>query len=144
MILSINRVHLAALFLRNEWVENLSLGGYTFKKYRVENGSEKFGQVIFEGRYSCVYFWEKAYKPDVQNGEKTYRFSDPMRQANIFFQGHFYPFAGKRSFLGCFPKQYQVPIKAYMKENRIRIRKAPDLVVQSLMGYINQLPGHED
>jgi len=133
-----------SIVLRNEWLDYLIIDGYQFKKYPDENGLEQFGQVIHEGQFSCVYFWKKEYSPDFQQGEKTYRFSDPHLHSNIVVQEHFYPYSGKSKFLKCFPKQYQGKIKTYLKERRIRIRKVKNPEMKLLMVFINQLSDHED
>ncbi len=133
-----------SIVLSNEWLDYLVIGGCQFKKFSDENGSERFGQVIFEGNFGCVYFWEKEYSPNLHDGERHYQFSDPIRHPCIVIQEQFYPYSGKRSFLKCFPEQNQLQIKSYLKEKRIRIRKSTDLEMQSLMGYINQLSEHED
>ena len=133
-----------SIVLRNEWLDYIILGGYLFKKFPDQNGFKRFGQVIYEGNYSCVYFWEKSYSPDLHDGEKYYQFSEPIRQSLLVVDDRFYPYAGKRSFLTCFPGQNQLQIKTYLKEKRIRIRKATDLEMQSLMEYLNQLSDHED
>ena len=75
-----------SIVLRNKWLDYFIIDGYRFKKFPDEKGSERFGQVIFEGNFSCVYFWEKKYSPDLQNGDKHYRFSDPIRQPYIVVQ----------------------------------------------------------
>jgi hypothetical protein len=133
-----------SIVLRNEWIDYLIIDGYQFKKYPGEDGLERFGQVIHEGNFSCIYFWEKKYAPDLQQGEQHYRFSDPQLQANIVVQDHFYSYSGRRSFLRCFPKTYKAEIKKYMKERRIRIRRVTNPEMKSLMIFINQLSGHED
>lgn len=133
-----------SIVLRNEWLDYFIIGGNRFKKFPDENGFERFGQVIFEGVISCVYFWEKEYSLDLHKGENHYQFSDPIRHPYIVIQEQFYPYSGKRSFLKCFPGQNQLQIKTYLKEKRIRIRKSTNLEMQLLMGYINQLSEHED
>lgn len=133
-----------SIVLRNEWLDYLVIDGYQFKKFPDVNGLERFGQVIHEGYFSCIYFWEKEYSPNFQQGEKIYRFSEPHLRSNIVIQDHFYPYSGKSKFLKCFPKQYHVKIKTYMKEKRIRIRKVSNPEMNSLMVFINQLSDHED
>ena len=133
-----------SIVMRNEWLDYLIIDGYQFRKFPDENGLERFGQVIHEGNFSCVYFWEKEYSPDLHQGDKSYRFSDPLRQSNIVIQDLFYPYSGKRSFLKCFPKPIQLQIKSYLKEYRIKIRKVTNPEMKSLMVFINQLSDHED
>lgn len=133
-----------SVVLRDEWVDHLILGGTLFKQFTDENGSERYGQVIFEGKASCVYFWEKRYLPDLHEGEKLYYFTDPIRQSLIVMNGYSAPYTGNRSFLKCFPKQQQQRIRVYLKENRIKVKKADDRDIQSLMESINQLFGDEN
>ncbi|RLD26644.1 MAG: hypothetical protein DRI70_05370, partial [Bacteroidetes bacterium] len=133
-----------SIVLRNEWLDFLIIDGYLFKKFSDENGLERFGQIIYEGEYSCIYFLEKEYSPDLQKGEKSFRFSDAKRQAQILSQDQFNLFSGRRSFLKCFPQHIQQRIKTHLKENRIRIRKVTNLQMQSVMVLINQLSNDED
>ena len=133
-----------SIVLRNELLDHFVLGGTLFKKFPNEYGSEQFGQVIFEGKTNCFYFWKKKYLLDFKVGENHYSFSNPIRQPFIMVNGYSYPYTGKRSFLKCFSRQAQLRIRTYFKENRIRIRKASDLEMHSLMEYINQLSGDEN
>jgi hypothetical protein len=48
-------------------------------------------------------------------------------------------YKGKRSFLNCFPAKERVQIKAFMKKNRVRIRKAGDETMRLLLENINQI-----
>ncbi len=73
----------ASIVLRNEWVDQFYIGGRLFRKYEDEGGEERFGQLIYEGEISCIYFWEKEYTPDLQNGQNRYKFFDPVRNASI-------------------------------------------------------------
>lgn len=127
----------ASIVLRNEWVDMFYIGERPFRKYPNENGSLQFGQVIYEGNNSCVYFWTKNYSPDMLNGQKTYKFSDPMRKSVIIRDGRTMIYKGKRSFLKCFPKDQQAAIKDLLKANKIKFRKARDAEMMVLMEEIN-------
>ena len=67
-----------------------------------------------------------------------------MRQAVVINQGKSCLFAGNRSFLECFPDRLVEQIRRYLKEQRIRVKKAPDRQMLELMEYINQIDGHEE
>ena len=133
-----------SIVLRNEWLDFLILGGTHFKVFQDENGTERFGQVIFEDTFSCVYFWNKKYLPDLHLGENRYFFSEPIRETSIVVHGQSIPYTGNRSFLKCFSSQETGHIKKYLKENRIRVNRATDLEMQSLMEYINHLSGDDE
>ena len=130
----------ASIALRNEWVDEFLIGDRLFKKYPNEDGVLQFAQLIYEGEVSCVYFWEKLYTPNLQNGEKHYKFSDPVRHASIIRAGETRPYKSKKSFLKCFPKAQQAGIKSYLKEKGMKFKKAGDEEMKDLLEFINQAP----
>ena len=132
-----------SVVLRNEWLDFVLIGNSYFREFPEEDGSPRFGQVIYEGEFSCIYFWEKRYIPNLDAGGKSYYFSEPIRRSYVVEKGLFTPFKSKRSFLKCFPKQHKADIRLYMKERRIRFRKADDMEMASIMKFINQIPGNE-
>jgi hypothetical protein len=133
-----------SIVLRNEWLDFVLIGDRRFRLFPEEDGSPRFGQVINDGAYSCVYFWEKRYIPNLSNVEKQYSFSTPIRHAYVVVQEQFTSYKSKGSFLKCFPKPLKPTIKQYMKEHRIRFRKAADVEMNSLMRFINNIPGNEE
>ncbi len=128
-----------SIILRNELVDQFILDDRLFKKYPQEGSTERFGQVIYEGEISCFYFWKKRYSVDSKVGQNQYSFSDPIRQSYLIRDGQMILYKGKNSFLKCFPAQERVQIKAYMKKNRIRIRKESDSGMRLLLEAINQI-----
>ena len=127
-----------------QWLESFTLGNKLFKKFPDRDGQIRFGQVIHEGRYSCIYFWKKKYTPDLQNRNNQYEFSESMRSAVILYNHHHSPFTGKRSFIRAFPKTEREQIKQILKEQRIKIKKARDPEMRALMERINQIPGSDE
>ena len=128
----------ASIALRNEWVDEFLIGDRPFKKYPNEDGAIRFAQAVYEGEVSCVYFWEKLYVPDLQNGEKHYKFLDPERNASIIIAGETRPYKSKKSFLKCFPKAQQAGIKSYLREKGVKFKKASDGEMKVLLEFINQ------
>ena len=133
-----------SIVLRNEWLDFVLIGNRHFSLFPKEDGSPRFGQVITKGRYSCIYFWEKRYLPNLSYGAKHYAFSTPIRHAYVVVAEQFISYKSKRSFLKCFPKPNKPTIKQHMKEYRIRFRKVTDKEMNSLMTFINNIPGNED
>jgi hypothetical protein len=133
-----------SVVLKNEWLDYVLIGDRLFRQFPEDDGSPRFAQVINEGRYSCIYFWEKRYLPNLDAGGKSYYFSEPIRRSYVVEAGIVTPFNSKRSFLKCFPKQNKPAIKQKIKEQRIRFRKAGDKEMALLMKFINQIPGNED
>lgn len=133
---------LRSIILRPEILDLFILGDILFKKYPQESGVERFGQVIYEGEISCFYFWKKRYSVDSKVGQNQFSFSDPLRQSYLIRNGQVIQYKGKRSFLSCFPAKERVQIKAFMKKNRVSIRKAGDEAMRLLLENINQI--HQD
>ena len=131
-----------SIILRAEILDQFILDDRLFKKYPHEGSVERFGQVIFEGEISCFYFWKKRYSVDSKVGQNQYSFSDPIRQSYLIRDGQVILYKGKKSFLNCFPAQERVQIKAFIKKNRIRIRKESDSGMTLLLETINQI--HQD
>lgn len=127
-----------SIVLRDDWVEFFTLGELLFRKYPDKDGTVRFGQEIHEGEYTCVYFWEKDYLPELKDGEKYFRFSEPDRDAVIIREGVATAFKSKGSFLKCFPKEERGPIKAFLREEGIRVQKASDPEMDYLMLSINE------
>ncbi len=134
---------LKSIILRSEWLDYFVLGNILFKKFRDEHGSERFGQVIYEGDITCFYLWTKRYQPNTRFGESRYSFSDPFRHSFILLNGELRPYNGRHSFLKCFPVKDRPYIKTYLKKNRVRIRRASDADMSLLMEFINQIQGNE-
>jgi hypothetical protein len=133
-----------SLVLKNEWLEQVVIGETLFRLFKDDNGTERFGQVIGEGEFSCIYFWEKQYLPDLHNGEQHYFFGEPSRRSFLRYQESINPYKGNRSLIRCFPDQIQPAVKGYLKEERIRVKKATDREMQLLLDHIHQLPQHEE
>lgn len=132
-----------SIILRNEWLDYFILGNSLFRKFQDEQGSERFGQVIYEGNITCFYFWMKSYQLNTRSGESLYSFSDPIRHSFILINGESRPYTGRHSFLKCFSVKYRPQIKTYLKKNRVRIRRASDADMRLLMEFINQIHGDE-
>jgi hypothetical protein len=134
---------MASIRLPYERLEYVRLNGRCFRKFPGDKSPGRFGQVIHWDSIGCIYFWHKEYRLNMQDGEGKYAFSDPMRRSFVLENGKYRQFNRKRSFLKCYPGYYKKPIKRYIKENRIRIRKASDTEMKSLMKFIIQLSSHE-
>lgn len=79
-----------------------------------------------------------SYLLNPEAGEPRYSLSDSIRQTFIQRNGTSYPYAGKRSFLKCFTVEDRLPVRAHLRENRIRVRKALDPEMYDLMEFINR------
>jgi hypothetical protein len=127
-----------SLVLQHERVGEVEIGAYRFRWFENIEGTGRYGQVIGRGKYQIVFFWEKQYLPDLQNGNNHYFFSEPVRRGYLLQDGQMCPFKNKRSLVKCFPDPLRDPVKTYLKTNRIRVGKATPEEVGGLMDTINQ------
>ncbi|MGW8314167.1 MAG: hypothetical protein ACWGNV_01095 [Bacteroidales bacterium] len=132
-----------SLVLQHEQIREVEIGTYRFRWFTDKEGSGRYGQVIGEGAYQAVFFWEKQYLPDLENGKEHYFFSDPVRTSFLSHEAQMCPFKRNRSFVKCFPEPVRDRVKAYLKTHRIRIRKAPPEVVGGLMFEMNLQEGND-
>ena len=130
-----------SIVVNDEWLDGFTLGDWRFQKFSTPGDQPRYGQVVFEGKVSCIYFWEKKYAPILQQGVKRYEFSDPIRMAWIKNGSQWSEYSGKRSFLKAFPKAMQEPIRDLLKSKRIRFKKLSEKEMHALMEQINQMPG---
>jgi hypothetical protein len=130
-----------SLVLNSHWLDQVILGPYRFRLFAGDGGNEKFGQVIGEGEYACIYFWEKKYLPDMQNGQQRYFFTDPERKTVLSYREQDCAYTGNRSMVRCFPEPVRGAVKEYLKANRIRVKKATLEEMEGLMKFVNQFAG---
>lgn len=127
-----------SLVLHPERIGEVKIGGYLFQWLTDEEGKGRYGQVIGEGVYRALFFWEKQYLPDMHNGEEHYFFSDPVRKTFLWYGDRMCPYKRNISFVRCFPEALRDPVKGYMKAHRIHIRKASYHEVKTLLNNVNQ------
>lgn len=134
----------SSIVLNGEMVDHFSLGYIEFGKFPDKNGEERFGQVVYRDRISCVYFWKKNYQSELKDGQRYFNFSGPLRDAVIIRGDQVCAYKNKTSFLKCFLKEDRKDLKMQMRQQRINPRKATDQQMQVLMKYVNQIQTHEE
>jgi hypothetical protein len=132
-----------SLVLKHEWIGQVVIGGFLFRPFKDEEGSDRFGQVIGSGNYTIVHFWEKQYLPDMHGGEGHYLFPDPVRSSYLVLQGVFRPYRGNGSLIKCFPPELRSEVRGYLKKQRTRVKHASDQDLEALLVFVNQLADHE-
>ncbi len=127
-----------SLVLNNAWIDQVTIGKYRFRLFPGKEGKEKFGQVIGEGGYTCIYFWEKQYLPSMKEGELHYFFSGATRRSFLKHGERLCSFKGNRSLMKCFPESYRSRVKRYLKANRLRVKKADTEEMEEFLHFLNQ------
>ena len=96
-------------------------------------------QIIRKENVSIYYKWDKIIEFKGRSDHKEYCFSKPLRKKYLFINNKLYLYRNKRTFVKCFPPEYQDNIKCYIKENNIKIKKEPDNKMDQLITYCNTL-----
>ena len=131
-----------SLVLQHERIREVEIGTSRFRWFTDMEGSGRYGQVIGEGAYQAVFFWQKQYLPDLDNGQEHYFFTDPVRKTFIRHGDRMCPFKRKWSLLKCFPEPMREPVRTFLKLHRIRIRKATVEEVGAMLNDVNQWEAH--
>lgn len=133
-----------SIILRDERVDYFTLGKLLFKKFPDSDGELRFGQVIHEDVYSCIYFWDKMYMTELRDGKRYFSFSDQQRNAVIVRNGIALPYKNQKSFLKCFPREDRPVIKSFLKEEGIRVQRAGDPEMIFAIQHVNRLLVNEN
>ena len=96
-------------------------------------------QIIRKENVSIYYKWDKIIEFKGSNDYKNYSFSKPIRRMFLQINNNLYQYRNRRTFLKCFEPEYQAKIKSFIKENKIRFKKSPDVKLDQLITYCNTL-----
>ena len=133
----------ASLVLRNEWVESFAFEDYVFKMMKGPDGKPAFFQVILDGPTACVYKWSKNYLLNLTSGVQSYYFTDPVKVSYLVIGGEFHLYKGNGAFVKVFSPEIQKAIKQFMRQGKIKVKKASDSQMRHLVEYCNSL-SHEN
>ena len=122
-----------SIVLGNERIDRFNMGGKEFRKFRLDEDGEKFGQVAYEGEMTCLFFWYKVMDYEMVGGEKIEAFSPQRCKRCILKNGEFHSFRNKRSFLRILSEEQRMVIKPVIRQYRIRMRKVSDGTMHLLM-----------
>ena len=129
----------SSIVLRNEWVENFSIETTHFKRIKGPGGERAYFQVVFEGSVSCFYSWRKEYLLNLASGVREYYFSAPIKESFLLIGEEFHPYRGNNSFIKVFESEYQKTIKQFLRQSKIKVKKASDSQMRHLIEYCNSL-----
>lgn len=129
----------ASLVLRTEWVEGFSFEGKKFKKLDGPDGKTDFFQLLGQGQIDCVYLWSKKYLLNLNSGEQSYYFTDPVRISYLRMDGLFHPYKGNKAFIKAFNPELRKGLKQFIKQSDINVKTASDAQMRHLLEYCNAL-----
>jgi hypothetical protein len=124
----------------NDFISSFSLGDKLFVKYTYQ-GVPRFYQAIFDTEeLKCLYYWSKLrYDSDHKRKYNSSRFTDSGKKTYLIVDDVFKKYDDNRSFVRLFPKESQVRIKQYLKNNRIKVAISSDAEIEKLVTYCKTL-----
>jgi hypothetical protein len=129
----------SSLVIRNEWVESFSDGDREFRTINGPEESQRFYQLIHEGQVSCYYSWRKDYLLNLASGERSYYFTEPIRDSYLVLDDQFYSYRSNRTLLKILDKGLQKEVKLYLRQNGVNVKRSPDRQMNLLFKHINTL-----
>jgi len=120
------------------WIENFRLGTMFFQYLSFDEGPQ-FYQVLGDDPLMILYFWRKEFKLDAYSGSSNFAFSPPIRSSFVLIGDKLQPFRNKRGLITLFEPGKKQEIRNYIRQNRIKVKKASDQVMTELINYIGNL-----
>ncbi len=129
------------ILLANDFVSAFWIGEACFRKSSLEGADNTFFQVLLEEEHIILYrAWSKMRYKDFDEGENMiYRFSERKEKTMIEVHGKLEEFGNNSSFLSMFSDGEKRQIKAYLKSNRIKVKKSSDEGIKELVRYCESI-----
>jgi hypothetical protein len=122
-------------YLSNVFIDSFSIEGKTFMQLAFEGENPGFYQSVFgEDNLACYYQWYKTRTESHEAGTyKIYVFSEDRIKRYLLIDGVLNRYRNNRSFVKAFPKSAGKQIRTYLKEQGIKVDRADDQTMQSLL-----------
>ncbi len=123
------------LEIPDSWLTRARIGTDEFIPVVRDDGTHAYNQVIGEGGIRFQYALRKELNLDNRYGSPQYVFSRVIRSQYAEIQGKLFAFRNNRSFVHLFEESVQSEIINYLKNNKIKVKKAPASAMGSLAGF---------
>jgi len=120
------------------WLKGFTLGTMNFELLLFEQ-EPRFYQVLGEGQIKILYFWRKTLELNNVVGASNFVFSKALRESFLLKEGQLKPFKSKKSLIQLFPEGQQSKIKSYLRQNKIKLKKASDRTMAEMITYISNI-----
>lgn len=127
------------IIVSDAWVEAFSLNNIDFEIVTTTDTVKKIFQVIGNGPDRILYYWRKSLNLDSFYGASNYTFSEAKREMYILIDNKILKYTNNKSFYKLFDTEKRVNVKDFMRNNNIRVKKAPDQSMRELIDYCNTL-----
>jgi len=117
------------------WLEGFRMGDRQFDYADLGEGP-RFYQTLGDRPVKILYLWRKDLSQDATVGSSSYFFSSAVRESCLWKDGKLQPFRNNQGLVRLFEKARWPEIKSYLRKNRIKVRKASDHTVATMINLI--------
>lgn len=126
-------------YLSEEFVTAFTIAGKHFKKLFPGKEQEGFYQVVAgDTQVLCCYQWLKARSEDHEGNYMKYVFGDQRVRRYLQVYGELNRYRNNRSFLKALPDGVRSDTRSYIRDHKLKVKKADDARMQELMSYIDE------
>jgi len=126
------------LILDNLRIDEFEINGRIFRKFTFPETGTRFYQLIGNEKMACLYHFRKQEIPRAIDENTLSEFTDVQKKSYLFWQSELFAFKSNRSFIRIFP-DHQVQIKAFIRQNKFKVKKLNDPQMDWLISYCNSL-----
>ncbi len=126
------------LIMNNLRIDGFSLDGRTFRKYTFPGTGTRFYQVLGSEEMSCLHHFRKQEISKPVDNNTLSEFTETHKRSFLYRHGELTEFKGNRSFVRMF-SGHEAEIKAFIRENRFRVRTLSDEQMIKLIRYCQSI-----
>lgn len=113
------------------------IGNNYFEVMIGPNKDYKIFQTFNFNDNKILIYWMKNLKVNTGSVYYRYRFTNLEKQMWLLLNDHYFKINNNKSFIRSFPSEQQKSIKAWLKENKIKIQKADNLELELISNYLS-------
>ncbi len=122
------------------FISEFGLYGRVFKKYNFANEVEKIYQEVYSGEIKCLYALKKGRVDSHHNIQfSAYKYYDYVRKSYLAINDSIFKYKGKRDFIKLFPSENKKEISVFIKKQKIKVNRSPDIEIVKLMTFCEGL-----
>jgi|GEM_PF-23173 len=126
------------IILNNVRIDEFEINGRIFHKYISPLTRTFFYQAIGNDEMACLYHFKKQEVPRPGENNTLSKFTETQKKSYLYWQSELHEFKGNRSFVGIF-SDHQPQIKAFIRQNKFRVKKLNDSQMHQLIQYCNSI-----
>ncbi len=124
-------------YLSVEFITEFTIAGARFKKLLAGDEQEGFYQLVAgDERLLCCYHWIKSRSEDHEGNYMKYVFGEQRARRYLLMEGELKRYRNNRSFLKALPDGVRSSTRSYLRDHKLKVKKADDGRMQELLSFI--------